>query len=170
MKPAKPAPDTGLHHHQFQNALAAANLRFSLLRKKHPALKAYQVISMLGKQTKIDGSLKEMFAEFPAMLLDGEAKIRILEFLKTPEPKDATETEKEQIKNKFQELTRQLQYDPKCQIELRFTDLDYELLWKLQVDDLVDRQLTPQTKASINIVLGTISRFAEATNPESSQK
>ncbi|NLX23330.1 MAG: hypothetical protein GXY55_16890 [Phycisphaerae bacterium] len=36
--------------------------------------------------------------------------------------------------------------------------MDYELIWKLQTDELVDRNLTPQTKASIRIVLGTVAR------------
>jgi hypothetical protein len=51
-------------------------------------------------------------------------------------------------------------YDEKTQVEIRFNDLNYDLVWKLQVDDLVDRNLTPQTKASIQIVLGTLSKFA----------
>jgi hypothetical protein len=45
-------------------------------------------------------------------------------------------------------------------VEIRFNDLTYDLVWKLQKDDLVDRDLTPQTKASICIVLGTLAQFA----------
>jgi len=37
-------------------------------------------------------------------------------------------------------------------------NLEYDLIWKLQTDELVDRELTPQTKASIRIVLGTVSQ------------
>ena len=44
-------------------------------------------------------------------------------------------------------------------------DLKFDLVWKLQVDDLVDRDLTPQTKASICIVLGTLAQF-ERTHHE----
>jgi hypothetical protein len=39
------------------------------------------------------------------------------------------------------------------------------LVWKLQADELVDRNLTPQTKASIRIVLGTLAHF-ERTHHE----
>jgi hypothetical protein len=43
------------------------------------------------------------------------------------------------------------------QVEIRFDSLNYELIHVLQTDELVDRQLTPQTRASIRIVLGTLS-------------
>ena len=57
------------------------------------------------------------------------------------------------------QLAARLKYDAQCQIEIRFNDLNYDLAWKLQTDDLVDRDQTPQRKASIRIVLGTLSRF-----------
>lgn len=53
----------------------------------------------------------------------------------------------------------QLEYDGQCQVEIRFSELKYELVWMLQGDELVDRKLTPQSKASIRIVLGTLDRF-----------
>lgn len=40
------------------------------------------------------------------------------------------------------------------------TDLDYALIAHLQADDLVDRELTPQTRASIRIVLGALAAFS----------
>jgi len=52
------------------------------------------------------------------------------------------------------QLVHKLKYDEKCQIEIRFLDLKYDLVWKLQADDLIDRNLTPQTKASIRICSG----------------
>jgi hypothetical protein len=45
-------------------------------------------------------------------------------------------------------------------VELRFDHLDYALIARLQADELVDRELTPQTRASIRIVLGTLAAFA----------
>lgn len=38
-------------------------------------------------------------------------------------------------------------------------DLEYALIAHLQADDLVDRELTPQTRASIRIVLGSLAAF-----------
>lgn len=45
------------------------------------------------------------------------------------------------------------------QINLIFGDLDYELISKLQTDQLVDRALTPQTSASIKICLGSLQQL-----------
>jgi len=61
--------------------------------------------------------------------------------------------------------TPQSKYDGQAQVEIRFNDLKFDLVWKLQADDLVDRNLTPQTKASIQIVLGTLAQF-ERTHHE----
>ena len=69
------------------------------------------------------------------------------------------------LQDELQQLAATLQYDPECQIEIRFSDLKYDLVWELQADDLVDRNLTPQTKASIRIVLGTLAKF-ERTHHE----
>ena len=63
------------------------------------------------------------------------------------------------LSEKLDQLLSQLKYDEKCQVELRFNDLNYDLVWKLQTDDLIDRNLTPQTKASIRIVLGTLTQL-----------
>jgi hypothetical protein len=92
--------------------------------------------------------------------LNDAAKALILDFLKTPEPKDASAAEKERLKDQFANLADELGYDGNCQVEVRFDAFEYELLWQLQSDELVDRALTPQTRASIRIVLGTISQFA----------
>ncbi len=70
------------------------------------------------------------------------------------------------LQDELQQLAATLQYDEKCQVEIRFSELKYDLVWKLQTDDLVDRNLTPQTKASIRIVLGTLAQF-ERTHHES---
>ena len=47
-----------------------------------------------------------------------------------------------------------------------FQSLDYELIWKLQIDELVDVCRTPQTKASIKIVLGTLWGFGSVKSEE----
>jgi hypothetical protein len=45
------------------------------------------------------------------------------------------------------------------QIQLRFGELDYDLIARLQKDPLVDRALTTQSRASIAISLGTLSQL-----------
>ncbi len=146
---------------QFQEALAAANRHFAEIRKKYPTSRAYLVLSLRGGQTKLDGEMADSIREFPSLLLDNTAKTKTLELIKKLKPKEATKPEQIQLKAELTELAQDLEFDGKVQVELRFHDLDYDLIWKLQSDDLVDRELTPQTRTSINIVLGTISRFDE---------
>ena len=145
---------------QLEQAVATADRHFSLIRKKYPQLRAYLVISLLGDQTSIHSSLDRMIAEYPALMADSHAKNLMLGFLKEPLPEKSTEAQKKTWKVRFQRLAQDLEFDGNSQVALVFHELDYELIWKLQADELVDRQLTPQTKASIRIVLGTLAHFS----------
>jgi hypothetical protein len=147
---------------QLQIAVAAAKRRFDLIRKKYPGLKAYLVMSLPGGQTGIDSAPTQILSEFPAMVVDDNDKTAALNLLSRIEKSELqaiTGPETERLKEQLDRLAPQLKYDEKCQVEIRFNDLTYDLIWKLQVDDLVDRDLTPQTKASIRIVLGTLAYF-----------
>ena len=146
---------------QFQEALATANRHFATIRRKYPNLRAYLVLSLRDGQTKPDGELAESIREFHSLLLDGTAKTKTLELIKKLKPKESTKPEQIRLKDELKELGKALEFDGSVQVELRFHDLDYDLIWKLQSDDLVDRELTPQTRASIRIVLGSISNFAQ---------
>ncbi len=146
---------------EFQEALAAANQHFTQIRKKYPILRAYLVLSSRGDQTKLDGELADSIREFPSLLLDGTAKTQTLELIKKLKPKESTKPEQIQLKAELKELMQDLEFDGSIQVELRFHDLDYDLIWQLQSDDLADRELTPQTRASINIVLGTLFTIKE---------
>ncbi len=152
-----------LDHSQFQEALIAANRHFAEIRKKYPNLRAYLVLSLRGGQTKLDGELTDSIREFPSLLVDSTAKTKTLELIKKLKPKESTKPEQIQLKEEIKKLAKDLEFDGSVQVELRFHDLDYDLIWKLQSDDLVDREFTPQTRASIRIVVGTICRFAEST-------
>ena len=144
---------------QFQEALAAANRHFAKIRKKYPTLRAYLVLSLRGGQTKLNNELVDSIREFPSLLLDNPAKTKTLELIKKLKPKESTTPEQIQLKAELKDSANDLKFDGSVQVELRFHDLDYDLIWKLQFDELVDRELTPQTRASINIVLGTLNRF-----------
>ena len=152
---------TGLNLSKFQDALAAASRHFAEIRKKYPTLRAYLVLSLRGGQTKLDNELADSIREFTSLLLDKPAKTKTLELIKKLKPKESTKPEQIRLKDELKELGKALEFDGSVQVELRFHNLDYDLIWKLQSDDLVDRELTPQTRASIRIVLGSISNFAQ---------
>jgi hypothetical protein len=163
-----------LSHDQLQVAVAAARRQFDLLRKKHPDLKAkllngkpaaFLVMSLPGGQTGIDSPPTHILSEFPAMVVDDDNKssaLALLSRLTLLESGAATGPEAERLKLQLDKLAPRLKYDGKCQVEIRFNRLNYDLIWKLQADDLVDRSLTPQAKASICIVLGTLAQFERA--------
>jgi hypothetical protein len=146
---------------QFHQAIAAAKQRFALIQKKHPSLRGYLVLSLPGGQAPLHSSLRQIIDEFQPLMPDGEPKTRMLDFLSVPQPEKPTELQLKQWKEEFEELAEQLEFDGRVQLEIRFHNLDYGLIWKLQSDELVDRDLTPRTKASIRIVLGKLSGFAD---------
>jgi len=149
-----------LNHDQFQAAVKAARERFSKLREIHPTLKGYLVLAIPGKQTGIGSGAKEILGDLPALIVDDAAKAVFQQHLKAPPPKDAGEKAKKEWDERCEELVAELHYDGGVRVELRFDNLDYELIARLQSDELVDRELTPQTRASIRIVLGTLVAFA----------
>ncbi|MGD1086808.1 MAG: hypothetical protein ABSA47_18890 [Verrucomicrobiota bacterium] len=163
---------------QLRVAVAAAKRHFDLIRKKHPDLDAklwngdpvsFLVLSLPGGQTGINSSPTQILREFPAMVVDDTAKTSALDLLarlKILDWKAATGPETERLKEQLDRLGPQLKYDEHCQVEIRFNDLTYDLVWKLQKDDLVDRDLTPQTKASIRIVLGTLAHFGRTDHED----
>jgi hypothetical protein len=163
-----------LTHTQLQLAVAAAKRQFDLIRKKYPDLQAYLVLSLPSGQTGVGSSPKEVLKEFPGMVMDSPEKHRALPILSRLEmlewkinrtPKDdALLTERKQLTDELTPLLVPLRYDSGTQVELRFHQLNYDLIWRLQADELVDRDLTPQTKASIRIVLGTLAHFLKASH------
>lgn len=147
---------------QLKVAVVAARRRFDLIRNKYPELKAYLVLSMPGGQTGIDSCPTQILKEFPGIVINSGVKTTALKLqseLEVLEWKDSKGPETERLKKQLEQLAAKLDYDEKCQVEIRFSDLKYDLVWKLQGDDLVDRNLTPQTKASIQIVLCTLTQF-----------
>ena len=157
---------------QLRVAVAAAKRPFDPLARKHPDLKSklmngesvsYLFLALPGGQAGIDSSPAQILSKFPGIVVDDGAKtsgLNLLSRLEILDWKGITGSEPERLKEELDLLAPKLKYDGNGQVEIRFNDLIYELVWKLQKDDLVDRDLTPQTKASIRIVLGTLAYFA----------
>jgi hypothetical protein len=144
----------------FNRSIAAASRHFSRLQEKYPEMLAYLVISSQGRQVEISQPLKQMILNHPNLMAVGDARNRMQGFLKNTPDKEPTETEKKKQATRFQQLAEELEYDPTQQFELRFHRPDYVLIAKLQSDSLTDQALTPKSKTSIRIVLGTVRHFA----------
>lgn len=153
-----------LDYEQLKAAIGAAQRRFAMIRKRYPELKAHLVLSSPKGQTKIDSSPTQILTDFPAMVVADGIKARVLDLLNSVASMNVDDPERKRPQKQADTLAVQLKFDETCQVEIRFGDLNYELVWKLQADELVDWNLTPKTKASIRIVLGTLDRFQHDRN------
>lgn len=141
-------------------AREAALSRFAELNAKYSELRAWIVASSPTGQVDLDASIEKIAEEFPAMLIDAEAKTTLLEMIRARPPREAPYEATARWRQKLMTTAELLEFDGSLQVEIRFHALIYELVAKLQLDPLVDRERTPQTRASIRIVLGTLIGFA----------
>ena len=133
----------------------------SKIKTKYPRLDAYLVYSSRLGQASLGGGSKEVFAIFPSMFLDSAGKTKALRILK--EKKDLENEKKDcrALEVQLEGITSELAVDNAVHVALRFGELCYDLVRELQVDELIDTKLTPQSRASIQIVLGTIGDLSE---------
>ncbi|MBM4270867.1 MAG: hypothetical protein FJ139_01715 [Deltaproteobacteria bacterium] len=102
-----------------------------------------------------DSPYKEKAVELIKLISKYE-KSKKSDFGKTKE-KAAREIEKA-LKN-LTTFLEKLEIKEDSLVEIRFDRLLYDLIFELQKDPLVSRKYTPQSRASINIVLGTIGEL-----------
>ena len=161
------------------HAATRANRIFAELKKKYPEMKAYLVLSNRFGQCDLTISEKEIFHGFKESFVETKEKEDLaaafhkvetirkmagaLAFART---KTDQEKQKKQIEefrakeeilnNDITVLLQTLEFRDDVNIEIRFKELDYPIIRSLQVDPLIDRELTPQVKASIRIIIGRI--------------
>lgn len=120
----------------------AIAIRWNELKKKYPQLYGKPMFSVKGEFASTKSSLSEIYKSNPFVFNDQPI---------FPDGIDSVITK----------LLKKTPLNPDCEIVIIFEELDYDLIAELQKDPLIDRQLTPQMRASIRIVLGTIKSFME---------
>ena len=155
-----------LNYEQLQMAAHTASQHFKLIRQKYPAIKAYLVYSSTAGQAMLGSSPAQILDEFQAMISDDANKTKAQPLLERSKIDSLPSSEKMRVNEELAKIGRLFKFDSQSQVELRFSELNYQLIWQLQTDELVDRQLTPQTKASIRIVLGKVDQFTNAGNSQ----
>lgn len=70
----------------------------------------------------------------------------------------------EHLRSRVELLLASVEVIETTEIQLRFAELNYDLIERLRADPLVDGACTPQTRASIKISLGTISKLRRLHN------
>ncbi len=123
--------------------------------QRHRQLDGYMVLSMPPSQASINSDFVTMLTELPDLFHENPSKIEAVALCS-----DETSKQDRHIREYLDNIALDLTVEGTCRIETRFNHLDYGLIERLKEDDLVDQELTPRTRASIRIVLGTISSLA----------
>ena len=134
--------------HTLFAATEEAQRRLSLLSPKYPALNCYLVLCKGMLQADVPLSPEDVLKTCPELVVDGDCKKRCQRLLSSGHA--------EALSLESSGLT----FIEGVNIEIRFGVLNYEQIWQLQQDELIDKESTPQTKASIRIVAGTVINLA----------
>lgn len=153
------------------DALAAAKRKAGQLagdlRKDYPILKPYLALTMKGAYVEADSSVSTMLEKAPGLFDDNPSKTAALVHLQKEPPLELQEKGNEKklerwkdaADRKFREIACGLRVLPDSLFEIRFGHLDYGEIRRMQKDERVDAVRTPQTGASIRIVLGSVVDF-----------
>lgn len=157
-----------MDYRAFQKMLAAAKEIFGQLKKKHPELNGYLVLSSrFGQCDELTDDPGKLLSEFPACIVPSPEKEALAKALKNIAELDKAKKacagkEAEKIgqqlaeqKTRVAQLTGALKFADGVQVEIRFHTLKFDLIAKLREDALIDRAATPQTGASIRIVVAS---------------
>ena len=136
--------------------------------------KAYLVFSTPYGQCEITDNPLQILKEFPAMISESEYKKKGIMLLETIQGLEvelknvARGNTKVEIHKKIQDASsllnaalEKLEFKEDTFIEIRFNRPILDLIFKMQNDPLVSQVHTPQTRASIRIVLGTLIELAQ---------
>jgi hypothetical protein len=167
------------------------------LRQRHARMDACLVIARRGAQVRARAGVHEFLTEFPAAFVDSSDVVLAIETLRRvlnlegelrqsryvaalarlanrqEAARAATQRtcqlleELSEVRASLERITPLLRFRGNLQIELRFGDLDFALVAALQRDLLVDRELTPQTSASIRIVIGRLTDLLDRDSKRS---
>ncbi len=153
--------------------MVGAATRLDQLESRHPRLKAWLVFAHRQHQVDlfadprhreyVPSDLTRILTTFPGVFEPGVHRRaaeplaqRIVEADRNWGDLTAAERRvRNELVTKLAPHGAQLMVRSIVLVELRFDRLDYALIAELRRDDLVDQERTPQTSASIRVVLGT---------------
>lgn len=150
-----------------------------MILDKYPKLSGYPVFSYLAGQCDLTTNIKEILKKFPNMVHDSEEKDKAIKISNIVSELEAKIKQADEIKNatirsnkinsltsnlqaqmlELNQLTNRLDMRGDIFIELRFEKPILEEIFRLQSDPIVSQRYTPQTMASIRIVLGTVGEL-----------
>ncbi len=145
----------------FLEALAETESRLAVIRGRYRSLGSHAVLARGGIQIEPGADFLKLIKDGPRLFPDNPAKSEILGLLRGKAGK-SSRGEKQKSAARIGELIPFLRIDGRFHVELRFHHLDYEAIWKLKADPLVDQKLTSPSRASIRVVLMPLAGFMAA--------
>ena len=147
----------------LKTAVERSTFLFKKLKEKYKSLSGYLVFSSPDGQCDLTTNLADILNSFPQMIVDGKQKEKGLQLLQKINVIEAENKKNsgnpkstEKLRQQLDEIVKNLEVDEDTFVEIRFKGADYDMISELQKDELVSQEYTPQTKASIRIVLGTV--------------
>jgi hypothetical protein len=148
-------------------AINHANKLLKKINEKYDKLKIDLVFSSQAGQCKLTTDLIEILKQFPDMVEDSDNKkfgLKLIEqiSLLEKEKKETSQSTKDKIKKLSHDLNAfkdSIVVKKETFIELRFSRQNLEQIFEMQKDPLVSQKHTPQGRASIRIVLGTLDEL-----------
>lgn len=139
---------------------------FRRLKSKYPTLDAYIVVGTQYGQTEPVPDGFKFLEHIPSAFVDSLERKEALILYDTYKELSRRNRDlknafikslSDQCRDRLALLLSTMEIMESVQLQLRFGDLDYDLISILQSDSLIDQALTPQSRGSIKIVLGTLS-------------
>ena len=164
-------------------AIANADGIFREIMGRYAGLKGYLVFSSPFGQCELTGDLMKIAKEFPEMVMDTDIKREALKRFEKIQNHDSGKKSESPVKERSERdrrvkkdsgdldrITENLEVKGDTFVEIRFSKPILDLVFQMQKDPLVSREHTPQTPASVRIVLGTIEELGRGKRNEGQGK
>jgi hypothetical protein len=162
--------DVRMKYIEINKPIEAGKKILKELKKKYSNLDAYIVVSsrfgQLYPGATVESALRsysKLFVECPQKaellyLIEDTNKIEMkIKYMSNKEEQEHLKKHKDKILKQINDKGNDLLIDiESTNIELRFGELDHDLINEIRCDPLIDVARTSQTKASIRIVLGSL--------------
>ena len=164
---------------RVQEAVKGAEALLSELKTDYPKLSMYLVFSSRQGQVDIRSDLLGILKQLPSMVADQSDRSRAVALAsdidRLTRSKSALAGATGRKRRLLADIEKQiastqedmaalgpyLGFRDDMNVEIRFGNLKYDLIWKLKKDPRIDMEQTEQRKASIRVVLGSIRRFLD---------
>lgn len=151
---------------ELKTVVEKSNVILKKLKMKYPNLDGYLVLSSPNGQCRLTDDMVEILNLFPQMIVDCRHKQKGLQLLQKIDHIESENKRKTGYPRSFDtyriqlsDVVKRLSVKEDTFVEIRFKKSDLDLIVELQKDELISQEHTPQTKASIRIVLGTVGEL-----------